>query len=151
MEIPLEVKIKDLDQENLVDLISTATYGNNNFGIEYPKEYYKEHLKDEEDCWEDKIAKCLLAGQSIVVSDLQSESEDDVCGELPHVWNKSRETVDYTVNLKDIIKGLENALESKDEYKRNTASRFVFNTDDFDMEDADILFQIIVYGDYIYG
>ena len=151
MKIEIEnIKIKSLNQEALVDLISTATYDNGNFTIDYPVEYYKENLSNENDCWEDKIAKCLLAGQSIIVSDLYAEFEESH-GDLPHEWDKIRGVMNYTVTLKDVIVGLEKAFESGEDYKMTAAFKFVTDDVSFDLNDADILFQTIVFGDYIYG
>lgn len=143
------VNISDINHEDLVNLFSTSLYGNNKWCVDYDRdEYEKECLTDSNDCIEDKIAKLLLAGCSIEISDLYSEDETDGYGKVMHAWDKENECMVYNITLEDVRKGLNKA--SRKGYHKLVMD-LAYEPGDLDMFDADLLLQFIVFGDYIYG
>lgn len=69
--------ITGLSHEDLVNLFSTATYGNDLIDVVYPEEkQVGQYGYADDDCYEDKIAKALLKGADIKVVDLACDPED---------------------------------------------------------------------------
>lgn len=147
--------IIELTHDDLVNLFSTALEGSF-----YLTANYTEHadLADCE-CFEDKLAKSLLNGRTIIVSDHYAEGE--TYGNL--VCFKSAEPteyVSYLVTLEDVKRGLENAANGN--YKTNDGNSenelscgynaFIdLETENMDLTSADILMQIILFNEIIYG
>ena len=74
--------ISDINFEDLVDLFSTALYGSHKFGAYYNKsDYEKCPDKNDGDCYEDKLARILLNGGTVVVFDLYAEMDGDFYGD----------------------------------------------------------------------
>lgn len=145
----LNMKVKELTQEDLVNLFSTALYGNNKWCVWYDKgEYEKECEPNSSDCIEDKLAKLLLAGCCIEISDMYSEDKTDFYGNGRHAWDKENGCMVYNINLDDVRKGLNKA--SRKGYHKLVMD-LAYEPGDLDMFDADLLLQFIVFGDYIYG
>lgn len=146
----MKVKIEDINHDDLVNLLSTALYGNNMWYCEYDADWYYEHCNDcEADCYDDKIARILLAGGSVEVSDRMAEDKDEVYGKLPHKWDEENDCMDYTVTLDDIRKGLEKAC--KDDNMTVQVYDLMNDPAEIDMYDASNLLQVIVFGECIYG
>lgn len=149
----IETKISEITHEDLVNLFSTAFYGNKHFGVFYDTSDYKgKPFASPDDCHEDKLAKIILNGGMIFVTDFYSEDSDEHYGEIEHTWNEEGECMSYTITLKDIENGLAKAASSSEPYCRESFSHFAENDCiDFDLNDADTLMQIIVFGEVIYG
>lgn len=150
--------ITELTHDDLVNLFSTALYGSSYLGADYEESV--EH--DEKDCFEDILANILLHGGCIKVNDYYSEG--DVYGELPHELDEDDECTTYYVTYDDIKKGLERAADGtfnagNDEWTEQTkrSARVSFDSFmdedacDFDLVRADILMQIILFDEIIYG
>lgn len=141
--------ITEINHDDLVNLFSTATYGSNYFDVMKKKnDYYGTELEDENDCCEDVWAKILLAGKPVYVLDYYSE--EDAYGNLPHVWDKKRGAMRYTVTLDDIKNGLQKAL---DNGGWDAECAFDLINDDsynLDLTEAENLLQIITFGKAIY-
>ena len=148
----MKVKIEkcDLTHDVLVYLFSTALYGNNNLGCDYNRDEYREFCDcDENDCYEDKIAKLLLAGRSVEISDCYSEDEEDVYGNNKRVyWDAELQIMVYPITLDDIVVGLEKA--ATDGYSKHVFD-LLKEDGDMDMIGADTLLQYICFGEAIYG
>ena len=153
-----QTTIREITHEDLVNLFSTAFYGSTYLEADYTNP----NLKEEGDCFEDIIAKNLLNGDSIVVTDWYAEGE--AYGNLFHIVDDEDECVHYTLNLEDIKKGLERAASGtfnagNDEWsegaKRCARACFGSFIDeeavDFDLCSADTLMQIILFDEIIYG
>ena len=147
----VNVTISDITHDDLVNLLSTATYGSEYLTCKVPKGSYRgTELEDENDCAEDMLAKVLLSGKPIFVYDYYSEEE--AYGTLPHEWREDKGAMRYTLTLEDIKKGLERAMSSdKREVPHDEAVKLMTDSDDFDFCDADFLMQYIVFGSAIYG
>ena len=141
----LEVKIKEISHNELVDLFSTALYSNPAFGCDYSKEEH-DKVAVENDCYEDVIAKILLNGGTVEVIDRYSEEGDEPYSQNAY-WDDCFENFVYPITLKDVFKGLERASENEYDNKHFMA----FINQEADMIDADILLQYICYGKAIYG
>lgn len=154
--------ITELTQEDLVNLLCTATYGSNMFRCEAPDRDGVD-IKNG-DCLEDVWAKCLLAGKSILVTDLNSDGDGNY-GALPSSVDEDG-YVTYSVKLTDIINGLQecadgtflvaasnynNYGENDKRYVMSCFNTFKENDGGMDTPQAEALMQIIVFGELIYG
>lgn len=145
-------------KEELVDLFSTALYGSMWLYACYPQGFYKETLLDESDCFEDKLAKCLLAGQPIYFSDGYSE-EGESYGSLPCKWNEDTKAMRYAVTLKDFYCGIEHCFngefeasnEREKEYIKEAVMKFAMHDCSFDQIDAENIMQVVLFNEIIYG
>lgn len=148
--------ISEITHDDLVNLFSTALYGSN-----YLSSSYDESVdENDDDCYEDVLAKILLSGGKIQITDYYAEGCD--YGNLPRKMDED-ENYTYTVTLEDIKTGLAKAADgtfnsqSKDfvEDERRFAKRafdfFVTEACDFDLTYADCLMQIILFNEIIYG
>lgn len=143
--------ITDFTQEDLVDLLCTATYGSSWLEIYCPD---REGLSiAATDCCEDVWAKALLAGKKIECIDHYAEGE--VYGPLGHV-DEDEDGV-YLISLSDIITGVQNALDgtypdeagTKD-WAQECALHYIEGEGELDLPEAECLLQIIMFGDVIY-
>lgn len=143
--------ITDLTQEDLVDLLCTATYGSSWLECYAPD---REGLAiTEEDCREDVWAKALLAGKKIECIDHYAEGE--VYGSLGRV-DEDDDGI-YLISLSDVLAGLESAINGTypDEadtkaWARECAQHFIAGEGELDLPEAECLMQIIMFGDVIY-
>lgn len=143
------VNISDINHEDLVNLFSTALYGNSKWYADYNRNEYKHKCETGvSDCIEDKFAKLLLAGCSIEISDRYAEDKTDGYGKVMHAWDKENECMVYNITLEDVRKGLNKA--SRKGYHKIVMD-LANEPENLDMFDADLLLQFIVFGDYIYG
>lgn len=157
--------ITELTQEDLVNLLCTATYRSN--WLEIHRTTDKGVKWDGDECLEDTWAKCLLAGNPIECTDHYAEG--DHYGELPYKVNDDEdgiEEVTYTLTLQDIINGLQKCADGTfshtnydeadngDTEKSWIAKCFQHFKDDsgeMDNPEAESLMQIILFGELIYG
>ena len=145
--------ITEITHDDIVNLLSTGIiYGYHFFGVDYSVEDYRKIPNpDEYDCIEDKCAKLLLNGKSIVIYDMYAEDEEDFHGKLYHSWDSYNKTMDYTVKLSDIKKGIEKAI---DNGGWDAECAFDLINDDscnLDLNEAENQLQIITFGKAIYG
>ena len=146
--------ITDLTQEDLVNLLCTATYGSNWLSCYAPDRDGVEIT--ESDCAEDVWAKCLLAGKKISCIDYYAD-EGEYYGTLEHETEEDGQTT-YHVSLQDIINGLQKCADGtfteSEEYGEWISKCFRnFQNGGYDMDnpEAEALMQIILFGELIYG
>jgi len=145
----IETKITEITHDDLVNLISTAWEGSCWLGINYNDRDYKP-LKNDDDSYEDKVARILLAGKSIEMSDYLAEGEH--YGSLPFNFDEEdNDTVIYTVTLEDIKRGLGKAFSSQNYI--STYAHHLIEDDgvQLDQPEAEALMQYILFGEEIYG
>lgn len=143
--------VMDVNHDDLVNLFSTALYGSYVFGASYDSvEYHALPNADDNDCYEDKLSKLLLAGKSIEIVDRYAEDESDHYGKLPHKWDDDEEVMVYNITLKDIIKGLKVATD-KGGWTAKCVRHFADEDGEFDLYEAEALLQVIIFGELIYG
>lgn len=148
--------ITELTQEDLVNLLCTATYGSNWLSCYAPD---REGVDiTEEDCLEDEWAKCLLAGKKITCTDYYAD-EGEHYGTLEHYTEEDGQTT-YLVSLQDIIDGLQKCLDgtfidadndNAGNYLLNCVNTFKEDDGGLDNPQAEALMQIILFGELIYG
>jgi len=144
----INFEIREVSHENLVNLFSTALYGNNKWCADYDVDtYLKCDGAEKNECLEDKLARMLLNGYPVQISDMYAEDETDFHGELKHRYDKENCCMDYDVYMSDIIAGLKKACDKGESVKVLDLAN---EPENLDMWDADILLQYIVFGDYIY-
>lgn len=145
-----EIKITQLTKDELSNLISTATYGDNSFDILVPKEYLE--LKtlggNEDDCWEDELTNVLLNGGKIDIIDMEDEYDDAnarVESKVHHLeeYNGYYHPA-YRVGLEEILEGC--STDEGCEYAKE-----LFLDEDGDFFTAYNLLQIIIFGEVVYG
>ena len=71
--------ISEITHKDLVNFFSTSLYGSTYLEADYTNP----SLKEEGDCFEDVLAKNLLAGDSVVITDWYAEGE--AYGSLFHI------------------------------------------------------------------
>lgn len=157
--------ITELSHDDLVNLFSTALYGSSYLSADYTIEDRKSIDVSDDDCYEDIISKLLLSGKSIEVTD--DYAEGCSYGSLPYRFQDKDDddsSVIYSVNLESIKRGLERAAngtfnagddEWTEQTKRSARESFDSFMDedrcDFDLIRADMLMQIILFDEIIYG
>ena len=152
--------ITELTQEDLVDLLCTATYGSNWLDCYTPNRLGLDIT--ESDCREDVWAKALLAGHSIECIDYYAEEE--AYGNLPHTTDEDG-NVTYIVTLEDIKNGLQACFDGtfKIGYGDGNSERawlkecYAHFSDpdegrmEMDQPEAEALMQVIMFNELIYG
>lgn len=147
--------IEELTQEELVNLLCTATYGSEWLAITAPERTGVEILPN--DCREDVWAKALLAGHKIKCYDHYADG--DRYGNLGGVIKEDGTAV-YFVGLKEVKDGLQKCADGT--MKADTSHERIWlqecflsfkdeDAGDFDLVRADALMQIILFGELIYG
>jgi hypothetical protein len=124
------------DHENLVNLLSVATYGNEWPVIKAYKSDNEKGLFNDCECREDKWAKGLMQGKGVAVYDLYSCE-----GEL----YENEEPEKYHITIENVKKGLELM---RDQYPRHYADLMEENDD---LITGDVWLQLAVFGELIYG
>lgn len=146
----VEVTIKEITKDDLVNLFSIGLTGSSFLGCDYDRKAYQS-LPDasEDDCIEDKLAKLLLAGHSIELWDMEAEQEDHY-GTLPSRYHKAYGCMAYKVTLEDIKKGLQAAASNEDTavYFNDLVYDDAFN---LDLTEGEALLQVIMFNEVIYG
>lgn len=145
----IKTTITGITHEDLVDFLSTATYGSNWFAVKRPKGSYKGTALEEEGlCLEDTWAKILLNGGKLFFCDYYAEDEEDFYGNLPHIWKG--DYMRYEVTLEDVKKGLEKAINNGGWHAKYVMN-LMNNDGELDITQAEALVQIIVFGEEVYG
>lgn len=133
----LTIKDFTTDRENLVNLLSVATYGNYWPAIKAYKSDADKGLFENCECREDKWAEALMHGKGIVVYDCYAL--DDA------VTEEEESEARHTITMDDVRKGLELM---RDEYPRHYADLM---EEDDDLITGDVWLQLAVFGELIYG
>ena len=139
-----QTTISGITHEDLVNLLSTATYGSDWLSVEHIAA-----ITDYE-TFEDGLAEELLSGASIRFCDYNAEDKDDFYGNLPHKWNKKNECMCYIVTLKDIEIGIAKAIDNGG-FENECAQNLIHVPENFDLYEAEAIMQMIVFGELIYG
>ena len=132
----LTIKDFTTNHENLVNLLSVATYGNYWPAIKAYKSDAEKGLFDDCECREDKWAKALMFGKGVVVYD---------CYEMDNELNDGEEPTKYHLTMDNVQKGLELM---RDQYPRHYAD-LVEEQDD--AITGDVWLQLATFGELIYG
>lgn len=138
----LTIKDFTTKQEELVNLLSVATYGNEWPVIKAFKSDAESGMFEDCDCREDKWAKALLKGKGVIVYDFYDENVDDAVynGEVAFPAEAK-----HKITIEDIRKGLEIM---RDNYPRHFADLVEENDD---LITGDVWLQCAVFGEVIYG
>lgn len=144
--------ITEITHDDLVNLFSTSCYGSQWLACDYDSIAYKAlQSASQDDCVEDKLAKLLLAGKSILLCDYYAECDADFYGNLPHEWDNKSSCMVYTITLDDVKNGLQWALDNGDCYEKRYANNLIDNDGyDLDQPEAEYLCQLIMFGEQIY-
>ena len=136
-----EIKVTEINHEELVDLLSTALYGSSWFDAEYDKEVYKSLTKTKGECFEDKLADMLLAGHKITIIDLEADGES-YSKNFVRFEGRHQNAV-YEVGLDDFLK----VASTQKGYR---LIKEVLSGEG-DYYTADSFLQTVVFGEEVYG
>ena len=137
----LTIKDFTTNHENLVNLLSVATYGNEWPLVKAFKSDNDKGLFEDCDCCEDKWARGLMKGKGIMVYDWYNEEVDEWDGTLETFPKEAK----HHLTLADIEKGLETM---RDKYPRHWADLVEENDD---LITGDVFLQCAVFGELVYG
>ena len=98
-----EIKVTEMEHGELVDLLSTALYGNDTFAATYDRSIYGSLENTTGDCFEDKMADMLLAGHEITIVDLWAEGYIHAKKKFVRFDGVYQNAV-YKVGIKDFLK-----------------------------------------------
>lgn len=138
-----EIKVTALEHGELVDLLSTALYGNNIFGVDYNKDSYASLSETHGECLEDKLADLLLAGHKITIIDYEAEGEkySDKC--VGFTGEGEYKDAVYEIGLQDFLDAA------------STPKGFRLLEDvlsgEGDAITGDMFLQRVVFGEEVYG
>jgi hypothetical protein len=137
----IKIKVTAFEHKELVDLLSTALYGNKKFRVSYDNEIYNNLAVKNGYCFEDALADMLLAGYKITVVDLEA---DGVSYSKKFVRFVGKyESAVYEICLKDFLKAAstERGYQLVEEVLSGDGDYFT----------GDAFFQRVVFGEEIYG
>lgn len=145
----IKVEITRITHEDLVNLLSTTLYGSPLFVGRLLDKWKSLEDREEGESFEDKAANVLLYGGEFCIIDI----EGDEVFKNKGVFSRLTDTGEgeYHFDLEAVRNGLKTALESKDNYIRLAAFNFLVDDGTFDASDAEILMQMILFGEVIYG
>ena len=147
--------IDEITHDDLVNLFSTALSGSTYLGAGCNYE----HDLDDCECFEDELARTLLKGRKVRVTDFYAEGS--VYGENEHEIDG--DDVTYHIALDDVKNGLCKAADgtfntttgqfkaNEIAFARKAFDAFANEECDFDLVYADCLMQIILFNEIIYG
>lgn len=141
--------VTDISHDDLVNLISTSSYGSSWLDFKTPKKSGENVPKIEGEYREDRMARILLAGYPIAVLDCYAEDADEFYGNLPHSWKG--DCMAYELTLEDIKKGIARAIDSGSYIKEYISHWSDEDGWGFDLTEAEAVMQWIVFGKEIYG
>lgn len=136
----LTIKDFTTDHENLVNLLSVATYGNEWPVVKAFKSDAEKGLFNDCECREDKWAEALLKGKGVMVYDCYDEDAEE-CEDLSEFPKSAK----HHITIDDVRKGLELM---RDQYPRHWADLVEENDD---LITGDVWLQLTVFQEVIYG
>lgn len=125
------------NHENLVNLLSVATYGNEWPVVKAYKSDAEKGLFEDCECCEDKWAKALMHGKGVVVYDCYALDDAET--------EEEKAEAKHHITLDNVRKGLELM---RDQYPRHYADLVEENDD---LITGDVWLQLAVFGELIYG
>lgn len=137
----LTIKDFTTDHENLVNLLSVATYGNGWPVIKAYKSDAEKGLFEGCECREDKWAEALLHGKGVIVYDLYDEDAEDFDGDIKEFPASAK----HHITIENVKKGLELM---RDQYPRHWDDLVEENDD---LITGDVWLQLTVFQEVIYG
>ena len=125
------------NHENLVNLLSVATYGNEWPVVKAFTSDAEKGLFEDCECREDKWAKALMKGKGVVVYDCYALDDAET--------EEEKAEARHEITIADVQKGLELM---RDQYPRHYADLVEENDD---LITGDVFLQLAVFGELIYG
>lgn len=142
--------IEEITHDDLVNLFGTALYRSTWLDATYDKKTYLNLPNTNENDYVDVIlARMLMSGHTIKMSDYYAEDKYDYHGNRVHAWDEKNKCMRYTISLQDVKDGLQLALNDDDSWHRDCATKLMY--DDLDQPMAELLCQMIMFGEEIYG
>ena len=147
-----EIKVKSMEHDELVDLLTTALSGSSWFGADYNNNIYQSIKETHGNCFEDKLADMLLSGHKITIIDYYAEGDkySNKCTGFD-----DDENAIYEIGLEDILKVASTTIGYK--ILREVIGYDREHGDEFDEVGsgdywtADAFLQRVVFGEEIYG
>lgn len=139
----LTIKDFTTNHENLVNLLSVATYGNEWAVVKAFKSDADNGLFKDCECREDKWAEGLLHGKGVMVYDCYDYAEN--IDEDVNDFTQLPKSAKHHITIKDVEKGLELM---RNQYPRHYADLV---EEEDDAITGDVWLQLTVFGELIYG
>lgn len=136
-----EIKVTELEHDELVDLLSTALYDSSWFRASYDRDIYESLENKQGECFEDKLADMLLAGKKITITDFEADGES-YSKKFVRFEGKYQNAV-YEVELNDFLKVAST--------KKGFRLLEDVLTGEGDYYTADAFLQRVVFGEEVYG
>lgn len=145
--------VTDITHDDLVNLFSTALYGSSWLGCYYKCDNNKNEVAfKDDDCFEDKVARCLLSGKKVELLDRYAEDEtEDFGSTIEHYWDKKEECMCYKISISDIENGLSRILAAQGWGAKYVMELVNGDDGDLDQPQAESIIQRILWGQEIYG
>ena len=143
-----KIEVTSLTHEDLVDFLSTALYGCDNFevGVASNSKHLYNKCKEEMGeafCWEDGLAEVLLGGGELEVTDYYAEEDPETfVAKGTAVSCDEDGNVTHRINYEDVLKGCSLGYKYAEE---------LFINEGGDYYTAWNLLQLVVFGELIYG
>lgn len=147
----ISVKINQTYHEDLVELLSTALEGSGVFSARLLPSFAMLETRKEGETFYEKLANVIHYGGQVAIVDKEA------CG-LTHGPNKAvssellpTEDVEYRLSLEGVRNGIKLALEGHDARAKKAVHHFLANDESFDSDCADVLLQMCLFGEVVYG
>ena len=137
-----KIKVTKLTHSDLVDILSTALYGNRIFAASYNRDIYESIEDKQGECFEDHLADMLLAGHKITIVDKDADGSKHSKKNFVRFEGEYQNAV-YEVGLKDFLK----AASTPEGYRMVEDMLEGFG----DAITGDCFLQRVVFGEEIYG
>lgn len=150
--------ITDITHDDLVELLCTATYGSTWLDVWYNKDYYMQNMYDDKDCLEDRWARMLLNGQTIVVQDHYADKNETYGHSQYCYWDKEKEVMCFPIDITIIKYGLGRIIDGlvkcndEEKYWLKKAVLNLMHSEEgvFDLPQADAIMQAIMFDEIVY-
>lgn len=136
-----KIKVTAMSHDDLVNLLSTSLYDSQWFVASYDREIYESLTCVTGECFEDKLADMLLAGNKITIIDIEADGEkhSDKCVRFEGRYDDAV----YEVGLNDFLE------------VASTPRGYKLINDvlsgEGDYYTADAFLQRVVFGEEVYG
>lgn len=152
------------NKDQLVNIFSTALYGNNALGADCgvqvnPNSKFYEAIDpddQDEDTLEDSLSQHLLNGGTLILWDLYAEEDDDVQGKYADTafWDEELDWMGYPVTYEEMMRRINKVLADGGDdaqFCAKLVAKVESEDVSFDLWDGWNLVQYIMFGELIYG
>jgi hypothetical protein len=147
----ISVKINQTYHEDLVELLSTALEGNETFSARLLPAYAMMETRKEGETIYEKLANVIHYGGQIAVIDKEAFGKTHGPNKAVSSERLDTDDVEYRLSLEGVRNGIKLALEGHDARAKKAVHHFLANDETFDSDCADVLLQMCLFGEVVYG